>query len=352
MTMDETPVNSEPTASSLPKIDVFKPKSLCSWTALGMSVFAVVLSGTTIVSYYQLHSQMQRFATFHVTQPVTTKNLQTMQDHIQQLGTMQQQFNTQMAQTQQQLQRLIDTQTAPIQDWDIQTARYYLDLAQISAEWAPNNRTTLHLLQRAQQVLANHTQAGILPIRQAITQDIAAIMQIPAIDTQGVLEKLSSIQQQITQLSAQKPFQHTARTDAPSPSITNWRANWEHSMQQLRGLISIRYQDESVFTPFSPDNMTLLRENIDMNLQQAALGLLEHNQTLYSQAVQAALHNLTFGFNQADPTLQTIRQALQALQTVSVAYPMPKLQPYPQLFAAYSNASTAVSPSSDPQGNS
>ena len=339
MTMDEISANTEPTPSSLPETDTRKKISpsnqvLLSWGTLGMSILAVVLSSAALLFYQTLPTQIQHSPTTANAQTPHNKDWQNIQNQVQQLDRMQQQLSTQIVTNQQQIQNLIQAQQYQSQDWEIQKARYYLDLAQVDATWSHDHHTTLSLLQHADQIMAHANPPNVQRIRQAIAEDITTLMQIPTVDTQGILAKLTAIHNKISQLSAQFYTPKETRPNPPSASPSTWRDNWESSLQQLRGLISIRYQEESALTPFSPEYISLLRENIRMNLQQAELGLIEQHPALYTQALQAAANSISFGFNPKNPQTQAILQSLQTLQKTPVAYPPPLLHPYAQLFDA------------------
>lgn len=337
--MDEKSANIEPSVSSLPETDTGKKRSppnqiLLSWGTLGMSILAVTLSGAALLFYQKQPTPIQHSPTPVKAQTFHNKDWQNMQNQMQQLEHAQQQLSTQIATNQHQIQNLNQAQQSLSQDWGIQKARYYLDLAQINTTWSHDSQTTLSLLQHADQILAHASHPNVQRIRQAIAEDITSLMQIPTIDTQGILAKLTAIDNQISGLSDRfysKKETHPNHVSAPTAT---WRDNWENSLQQLRGLISIRYQEESALTPLSPDDITLLRENIRMNLQQAGLGLIEQHPALYTQALQAAANSIAFGFNPKNPQTHAILQSLQTLQRTPVAYPPPSLHPYTQLFDA------------------
>ena len=222
-------------------------------------------------------------------------------------------------------------QPSKTQDWDLEKARYYLELAQINAQWSHNIASTTHLLQTAEHILAQVNYPNLATIHNAITQDLAEIAVIPTINTTEILEKINSIRQQVEQLSIH-PVAVT--TDNPIRQATEpktWQDNVYDNMQQLRGLINIEHHDETWLPP-RPNTIALLRENIRMNLQQAQLGLIEQNQALFTLALQAASDSISANFDPNTPKAHALIQDLQTLKTTKVAYSIPPLHPYAQLF--------------------
>lgn len=336
MNMDETPDNLA--GSSLPASEKKKsqPQTQSAYS-LGMGSAAVIgtlilgLAGLGIYSYQHLHSPIPPRAPISELTP--NNHWQDVDAQLQELRQAQQQLIAKNQQHQQKIQEILQEQHAQSQDWDLQKARYYLELAQINAQWSHNITATLSLLHYADQLLSQHSNDDSKPIRQAITQDIATLEQMAPIDTTVILDKLAALIQQVEQLSARPLPIHSA---TPSKSTLNqtstWRDNFQENIQQLRGLISIHHQDEAWLAPFNRDSLGLLREHIRMNFQQAEIGLIEQHQALYSLALRNAANSIEVGFNLNDPKTQALIHELQILQSTVVAHPTVTLHPYAQLF--------------------
>lgn len=336
MNMDETPDNL--VGSPLPTPDKQKSQpdtqsgySIRMGGLVAMGILILGLGGLAIYSYQHLHSPIQPIAPISGATP--DNHWQDIDAQLQELRQAQQQLATQDQHHQQQIQQLMQEQHAQTLGWDIQKARYYLELAQINAQWSHNIAATLSLLQYADQILSQHNNDDSKSIRQAIAQDIATLEQIVPIDTTGILDKLAALTQQVEQLSARPLPIHSPTPSTSTPNQTStWRDNFQENMQQLRGLVSIHHQDEAWLAPFNPDSFALLRESIRMNFQQAEMGVIEQHQALYSLALRAAAKSIGVGFNLNDPKTQALMHELEALQSTAVAYPTVTLHPYAQLF--------------------
>ena len=336
MSMDETHNNITHTPPLLSEQQTQKPEpqsvySLSLGGIIAVTVCASVLASLVSITYQHLHPATRSPAP--VIKPQNPSNLpyQAIQTQIQELHQSQQALNQQTANNQQQIQHLMQKQPSKTQDWDLEKARYYLELAQINAQWSHNIASTTHLLQTAEHILAQVNYPNLATIHNAITQDLAEIAVIPTINTTEILEKINSIRQQVEQLSIH-PVAVT--TDNPIRQATEpktWQDNVYDNMQQLRGLINIEHHDETWLPP-RPNTIALLRENIRMNLQQAQLGLIEQNQALFTLALQAASDSISANFDPNTPKAHALIQDLQTLKTTKVAYSIPPLHPYAQLF--------------------
>ena len=195
MSMDETHNNITHTPPLLSEQQTQKPEpqsvySLSLGGIIAVTVCASVLASLVSITYQHLHPATRSPAP--VIKPQNPSNLpyQAIQTQIQELHQSQQALNQQTANNQQQIQHLMQKQPSKTQDWDLEKARYYLELAQINAQWSHNIASTTHLLQTAEHILAQVNYPNLATIHNAITQDLAEIAVIPTINTTEILEKI------------------------------------------------------------------------------------------------------------------------------------------------------------------
>ena len=329
MSMDDVP-NDNPKSSSTPEekknADIPKPRSLKNTFTIGLVALILGSVATLIIQhFYHPNNRPSPSPTIK-----SDYHWQELKNQIQTLSQSQQKITSQVLLQQHQIQALKQTTLSQTKNEDIQKAMYYLDLAQINAQWSHNITATMHLLLAADQILANSQHPNLSNIRLAIREDLKTLEQIPPIDTIGLLSKLSTLDQKITQFSIQS---NTVTPKSMQSSKTaSWRDNLQDNMQQLRGLISIHYQDTTWLEPFNPDYLALLRENIRMNLQQAELAVVEQHQALYQLALSSIEKSLCTGFNPNNPKTQALLNEVHDLQKATVVYPIPKLHLYASLF--------------------
>jgi uroporphyrin-3 C-methyltransferase len=314
-----------------------KPPSSHWGKIVGVALLTISVSCLSVMLYRD----------WQTTPPMSTldkssqKVLEHIQNQIQALQQSQQQMTTQTQTSQQQIQQLLAQKPKQMQNLGTDTARYYLELAQMNAQWTHDLPTTLHLLELASQHLTQTDDSNSVAMRDSIEQDRHALQQIPVIDTALLLTKLNTLSQQVEQLSPRiYPSSAISPMHSNSNSITSWRENLQDNLQQLRGLVSIRHQEDTDLPIFGPNYYGLLRENIRLNLQQAQMGIVAQNQSLYHFALQATSQNIRAGFNPVNPKTRTILQALQELQNAKVAYPSVTLHSYSQFVE--SQADTAI----------
>lgn len=232
--------------------------------------------------------------------------------------------------TQEELGRVNKTLSTTLQehnyrnnDWILLKARYYLELAVINARWSDNSSTTLALLKQADALLANLHEPALLSIRQAIANNSAQINAAPIVDIAGLLAQLDAIQDVATTLEPKNPFKRTA--DKTSPITTNTSSTWRDRMQttldQLKKLVIIRHNDEALLPMLTPAYESLMRETIRLNLQEAQLAVLQHNQDVYQLTLKQAINNITRTFDVNAAGVKALIKQLGDLQQVTLDTP-------------------------------
>lgn len=338
MSMDETPGHSDDTAPLLPehttslKTDP-PPQSSRQYGRLFVFMLGTVVLGILGTMAYQYGHPKKPATDVVVSSPApATQPWDELQAQIQELREAQQAMSQQITNHHQQIDHLIQASPAvPSQEVSIQQARYYLDLAQITAKWSQNSDTTIRLLQSADKILAETKYPNTASVRDAIAQDLTALADRPSVNIDEIASKMNTITQKIEQLRTYPFAVDTTKTQYQPTESTNWRDNLYDNMQQLRGLITIQHHDDAWLPP-SLNRITWLRENIHMTLQQARLGLIEQNQSLFTSALQATADSIAAGFDPKDPTTAGVLQDLQALQSTKISYPVPSLHHYESFF--------------------
>ncbi len=338
MNMDET--SAHDTQTITPELQTKAPnapsqsKASLSWIQIIIiTLCAAGVASMLSITYLRLQPQQKLAAQPTAATQSKTLPWETIQRQIQELSQTQQELVQNNQQNQLDIKHLLQVQPALSQDWELQRARYYLELAQINAQISNNIPSVIRVLQAADEILAQSHHANLSSIRQGIAEDLKKLTAIPISDPNLILNKIKSLDLEIDELKAIHLANYLAKSSASTVKPQTWQEHLYLNLQKLNGLISIQHHDED-WLPFGPNYIAVMRENIRMNLQQAQLGLIGHDQNLYTTALLAATANIKAMFDPNNSQTQTILRALQSLQTSPVAATIPRLQPYDQLFAA------------------
>ncbi len=308
-------------------------KNKVSWGPVSMSLLAILFSAYALFANQRTAIQLRTHARENSIQKPADElhHLQTMLDKISQST---EQLSQQVSTNTQHIQTLLHNQPqlAHDQDWQIKTARHYLELAQINSKWTYNVPATIALLKQADDIFAQIPSIDQQTARQAIAQDVLMLEQLPVIDVGALLTKIKLVQKQIHTLPLVPHKTVTPTSPTPSKSPVPWREQLQESLQQLRGLVAIHHQSDAIETQLGPYYIVLLQERIRMNLQQAEMGLMTQQQKVYDSALESAIDTICHSFDVNDAKTQAILHVLQSLQQSKISQNKITLSDYTKIF--------------------
>jgi len=221
-------------------------------------------------------------------------------------------------------------------DWLLAEADYLVKLAGRKLFIEHDVESATQLMETADQRIAALNDPSLTPLRKAMANDITKLKTIPLIDRDGLVLRLSSLQQQIDTL----PLANAILPDAPqetdqtvSEDIDNWRNNLMTSLKDFaENFITFRTRDGNVVPLLSPQQHFYLKENLKAKLETAIKSVYVEQQTLYVAALTTAGKWSKSFFNQNDKAVTTFQATLDELskQQIQTEYPV-KLETQKQL---------------------
>lgn len=200
------------------------------------------------------------------------------------------------------------------QDWLLLKARYYLELAQINAHWSSNQEMILALLQEADRILNALSDQKLLPIRQALAQEITTLQAQPKIDIAGQLSQLDALQNLIPELPI-KPSLINPTLEKTTSEHNEPLSILEKNLNFFKKLIVIHHNDNNLMPLLlSPFYQTMLRECIRFNLQEAQWAILQSNEAVYQLSLTQALKNIKKIFDDEENHTKSLMSQIHALQ--------------------------------------
>ncbi|MGI2049648.1 uroporphyrinogen-III C-methyltransferase [Shewanella oncorhynchi] len=307
ITTDDTPVTSAPssesqtakaTPSSTPSQTAVPNRS--SWAIRFGVLLALGLTACTLGGGFMLYQQMQQQLLAQ-----DAKNI-ALQDQLQQallqpnqrIGQLeQQQLNdaktyqelTKLAEDQNQLQDRINklAQRSPTH-WMASEAEYLVNMAGRKLWLEKDPRTATDLLKSADETIAAMNNPALLPIRKALTKDIAATASIKTTDIDGSVLALDALIEQLDKL----PLNRTdAEADAPEDTnitgdLNDWQSNLGKTWKALtQDFITIRHRTADAPALLAPEQQWYLVENIRHKLLQSQLALYRYDRAAYHQSL-------------------------------------------------------------------
>ena len=221
-------------------------------------------------------------------------------------------------------------------DWLLAEADYLVKLAGRKLFLEHDAFSATKLMESADVRIAALNDPSLVPLRQAMANDITELKNVPLVDRDGLVLRLVSMQQQVNELplaNAILPEAAEVQTEQVSENIANWQNNLLTSLKDFsENFITFRTRDGNVTPLLSPEQHFYLRENLKAQLQTAIKGVYDEQQALYDIALKTAKQWSASYLNQDDNKVAEFNKTLTQLSKVNVAVEYPtKLETQKQL---------------------
>ncbi|MGL5757745.1 uroporphyrinogen-III C-methyltransferase [Plesiomonas sp.] len=185
------------------------------------------------------------------------------------------------------------------------------------------------LLKSADLSVAQMNDPSLLPIRQALADDISTLSAITTIDTDGLILSITSLANQVDNLKladTQLPPAEGATDDlGVSHSIRDWKSNLLKSWDSfVDDFITVRRRDGAVEPLLAPNQDYYLRENIRQRLQMAAMAIPRHQNELYKQSLEKVDTWVRSYFDMQDSSTQAFLNEIGSLSEESIYVDLPQ----------------------------
>lgn len=221
-------------------------------------------------------------------------------------------------------------------DWLLAEADYLVKLAGRKLFLEHDVVSATSLMESADQRIAALNDPSLVPLRKAMAKDITELKTIPLIDRDGLVLRLTALQQQVDQLplaNAILPEAKTVERQQVSDDINNWQSNLMASLKAFsENFITFRTRDGNVIPLLSPEQHFYLKENIKAKIETAIKAVYQEQGEVYTTSLTTAEEWSQAFFNQDNNTVKEFTQSLKQLseQKIQVQYPV-KLQTQNQL---------------------
>lgn len=263
------------------------------------------------------------------------KKNQNFYQQILNLETLTSKQQLELAQNNGEIQRLLQQNPNYISIQILAEIEHLIREAHLNLNYSNNILGAVALLHAADQRVKALNFAGITQLRQQLAHTIAALQLLPIVDMDGLLARLSGLQQQIEQTPlflAPKDLHNVL----PGPMSTqgqakDWRSGLTTTWEALQKIVVIRHRGESVIPLITPEQHIYLKQNLQLLLQQVALAAMQRHDQAYQSGLQQAIIWI-HRYYAANPAASTgILHILRDLQQIVLKPTVPDLMPLLQI---------------------
>ncbi|ANW24479.1 heme biosynthesis operon protein HemX [Vibrio coralliilyticus] len=213
-------------------------------------------------------------------------------------------------------------------DWLLAEADYLVKLAGRKLFLEHDTVSATKLMESADQRIAALNDPSLVPLRKSMANDITKLKSVPIIDREGLVLRLTALQQQVDSLplaNAILPGAPEQKEQQVSEDIYDWKDNLMTSLKDFsENFITFRTRDGNVIPLLSPEQHFYLKENIKAKLETAIKAVYVEQQDIYQTALTTADKWSSSFFNQDANTVIEFNKTLEMLskQNVQVDYPV------------------------------
>ena len=310
----------------------------------------------------QLDPQLARLqARLATLEQNSSANIDQYQQHLQRL-------QDQLQQSQQRETRLlsrVDTLSAKVRtlegstlsQWHIAEVEYLLNLANQRLMTVHDVATSRELLVSADKILQQLDDYSLFPVRQALAEDLAVLQTATQVNRQNIWLQLQAIANLVPTLTVLDNQQRLADLVQPATDSSEATSNdagteagrsWQTVAEDVVMDTWARFTDlfrittgrtDPVEIILTDEQEQLIRQKMQLLIEQGQLALMTGQQSIYQQSLQQASQWLTRYFAEGSnesqlaeelaglanltiaPTMPGIQRSLEALKALNIAEP-------------------------------
>ena len=331
---DQKPANQSATkpgfkSESKPTIKPEAKKGAGLWKTIFVLLLLAALAGSSWLAWMQWQQRSALTESFDSSLADIEAKLaqqqqlarRTAEQQLKLISDLQDQLYAQRLMANRQAEQIQTLGSATQGDWLLAEAAYLVRLADQRLQVERSAEIPLAILENVDAIFVQINDPDLAAVRNALAVDIAALRMTEKVDREGIyleLQAVSAALESLAPLTA--PDQLTANSEAvgedgaeqKSFSVTETLA---HFGEKLGNLIVVQKRQQPVEPLLSGAELTTVRQNIYLLLQQAQSALMREQQSIYSSSLRQAetLLQRYFQLNSQSAALLSRLQALEAL---------------------------------------
>ncbi|MCK8047191.1 uroporphyrinogen-III C-methyltransferase [Shewanella sp. 1CM18E] len=325
---------SEPETSSsesAPK-EQAQQQSSTPWGIIITLFLLLILAFTSVAGGYYLYQQLQ--AQQAESAKLTKKLQAALVEPNQRIASLEQQqgqfaasVENAMAQSLEQQTQLEERVSIIAQrnpnHWRAEEAKYLVRLAGQKLWLEKDPSTATSLLKAADERIKSMRDPSLMPLRKALSKDIAAVASVKNTDISGTVLTLDAIIDNLDKLPLNRAETHFSSEEVADTQMTesldDWQSNLAKSWQALiDDFVIVRKRTTDAAPLLEPDQQWYLVENTKNKLLQAQLALYRQDQVNYRNSIKLARKWIFQYFDLKDQQTTDTLATLDALETLKI----------------------------------
>jgi uroporphyrin-3 C-methyltransferase len=325
--------------------------------ALIVMLFLPVLAGVLFLAYQQRLSQIdlsslrQENQQLNLALSAQATQLQQLQRDLAEppqavpidesaLRLLESNFDAEIGRLRQQLAAVQSQQRStavePSLRWKLQEAEYLLGVASQKLLLEGDTNSAIALLEDADAALLASGNNGVYATREAISAELLQLRNVEAIDRQGLYIRIGILATQLANVemlsSMRQNFENRRFRQAQSVEVgisnssdsvaTGW---FGASLDFLGSVFVWRQREESPVVMLAPGSESVIRQNLQLMLEQTQLALLMRDNALYQRSLGKSMEWIRLYVSTDTPSGQLVVDGLLELGAIDIDPTLPSL---------------------------
>jgi len=207
-------------------------------------------------------------------------------------------------------------------DWLVDETEATLNMAAQQLLLSGNVPVAVTVLENIESRLSRFEQADLLPIKQAVSSDLAALKNQPYLDISGTALRLDRLENAVAgmPLVLESTLQPGQAEAAPQedPNASWWQHTWNKTLHGLGNLVEVRKLNNGDAMLLAPEQAYFVRENLRLRLLDARIALMQHNGEVFLSDLNNAEATVKQYFDNQSPATQAWLKELAELKSVDM----------------------------------
>ncbi len=208
--------------------------------------------------------------------------------------------------------------------WQIAEASSLLRIAQQHIELSHDIPVALGLYQNSRSILAKIDDPALDRIINLLASDIQKLRRTQLIDTESFFMRLSDISQQLDSISLVTNIEPSSAFIAAGDENVE-SGYFKNAKEFLSRYFTVRRLDAPIDLPLSNQQISFLRQNMQMQIEQAKLALLQARQVVYQDSISNVVMLVQQNIPEQNQQKDLILRALRELQDETILFEKPTL---------------------------
>ena len=211
--------------------------------------------------------------------------------------------------------------------WLRSEAEYFLRIANAQLNLAGNVDVSLRALELADVQLRELADPALTPVREAISNERAALLAVPRPDAEGIVLALGSIARSLDSLPFAKmaPGSYRGAVEETAADESAWQRAWRVIIDALKSIISVKRDDQNIVPLLTAAEEAMLIRSLDVDLQIARLAVIRSQGEVYRRSIDSVRERLRMYFDVDATNVAAILKTLDELAPAELPEELPDI---------------------------